>query len=68
MKLGYTNLLQSTAKWRPVLLVDETGLRQSAANHCHVAVGFIGRCNRIRQSAAFVSVFFLPCVQWCQYL
>jgi hypothetical protein len=43
MKPGYDNLLQSTAKWRSVLLVDETRIRQSAPKHCQVAVSFIGR-------------------------
>jgi hypothetical protein len=43
MKPGYDNLLQSTAKWRSVLLVDETGVHKSAAKHCQVAVSFIGK-------------------------
>jgi hypothetical protein len=43
MKPGYANLLQATVKWQLVLLVDETGIRQSAANHRQVAVIFIGR-------------------------
>ena len=51
MKLGYANLLQSIVKWRSALFVDETRLRQLGANHCQVAVSFIGSCNRVRQSA-----------------
>jgi hypothetical protein len=43
MKPGYANLLQSIVKWWSVLLVDETGLRQSAAKHFQVAVSFICR-------------------------
>ena len=47
----YTNLLQIRDKWRPVLLVDETGLRQSATSHCQVLVLLVDETG-IRQSAA----------------
>ena len=43
MKPRDGNMQQSTAKWRLVLLVNETELRQSATNHRQVVVSFIGR-------------------------